>query len=148
MHPLESNAPTTAPAPNPDRFPDNTARFQIKRTERRRVGEVVTGQINQFRSLLTQAAVSLYCNNRLDCGTANQEMLEGEQSLGLTSDRPPRGESTYLLPAGHPAAEGGHEDGAEQDLSRMVDQQRDRDEGQMLVALKHNLQHGDPWRHK
>lgn len=52
----------------------------------------------------------------------------------------------YLLSAGHPAADGWYEDGAKQDLSRMVDQQRDRDQRQMLVALKHDLQHGDTWR--
>lgn len=46
---------------------------------------------------------------------------------------------TYLLAAGHPAADGRHQDGAEQDLSWMVDEQGDRDERQMLVALKHNL---------
>lgn len=34
-------------------------------------------------------------------------------------------QQTRLLPAGHPAADGRHEDGAEQDLSRMVDQERD-----------------------
>lgn len=33
--------------------------------------------------------------------------------------------TAYLLPARHPAADGRHEDGAEQDLSRVVDQQRD-----------------------
>lgn len=45
----------------------------------------------------------------------------------------------YLLSAGHPAADGRHQDGAEQDLSRMVDQQRDRDQRQMLIARKHDL---------
>lgn len=47
--------------------------------------------------------------------------------------------ATYLLAAGHPAADGRNQDGAEEDLSWMVDEQGHRDERQMLVALKHNL---------
>lgn len=53
--------------------------------------------------------------------------------------------AAYLLPGGHPAADGRYEDGAQQDLSRVVDQQGDRDQREVLVACKHDLQHGDTW---
>lgn len=52
----------------------------------------------------------------------------------------------YFLSAGHPAADGRHEHGAQQDLSRMVDQQGNGDQREMLVACKHNLQHGNTCR--
>lgn len=109
--------------------------------------------------LLTQgSSVGMwpYLNNRLDCRGGDKVKrlgLEEEVSLWSVLEIHPQDWnqislviSLYLLPTGHPATDGRHKDGAEQDLSRMVDQQRDWDQREVLIARKHNLQHGDTWR--
>lgn len=110
----------------------------------------------RIRPLLTQVssvAMRPYLNNRLDCRREGEEVSVARtpSSWPSEADHPdasvcPRvRERAYLLPVCHPASDGGNQDGAEQDLGGVVDQEWDWNQRQLLVALKHDFQHGDPW---
>lgn len=90
-----------------------------------------------------------YLNNTLDCRREGEEVSVGgtvpswPPEADHLDTRPRRRERAYLLPACHPVSDGGNQDGAEQDLGGVVDQERDWNQRQLLVALKHDFQHGD-----
>lgn len=65
--------------------------------------------------------------------------------LACASVCPRKCRRAYLLPVCHPVSDGGNQDGAEQDLRGVVDQERDRNQRQVLIALKHDFQHRDTW---
>lgn len=111
-----------------------------------RVSPVLTG--------VSRVGMRPYLNNRLDCGREGEEVnVGGRPHLGpltrttlmLTHACPCMCERTYPLPGRHPAPDGGNQDGAEEDLGGVVDQEWDWYQGQVLVALKHDFQHGDTW---
>lgn len=65
--------------------------------------------------------------------------------LTCASVCPQKRQRAYLLPVCHPVSDGGNQDGAQQDLGGVVDQERDRNQREVLVALKHDFQHRDTW---
>lgn len=58
------------------------------------------------------------------------------------------GSGSYPLPGHHPGLDGRYQDASQEDLCGVVDQQRHRDQGEVLEALEDDVQHGDTWQHK
>lgn len=68
-----------------------------------------------------------YLNNRLDCRRESEQVSVGGQARpdlqGRAALVPTR--DSYLLPVRHPVSDCGNQDGAQQDLGGVVDQERD-----------------------
>lgn len=75
-----------------------------------------------------------YLNNRLDCRREGEEVSATGQpqsgpqrrtALMVTPACPCMCERAYLLPGHHPVTDSGNQDGAEEDLGGVVDQEWD-----------------------